>query len=322
MRRRLPLGWHLAVLVACAVVPMLVFAVVLVARVTTEERAREERTLLDVSRALAHALDREILLNVGMLELLAKSPHLAAGDLAAFHAEAQRVVHSRPAWTSVLLFAADGEQLVNTMIPWGAPLVRVNDPESLEIVIRTGRPAVGALVAGRASGQLAFPVRVPIVRDGRVVYVLTAAVRPQSLQPLLIDAIPPRGEWTRAFSDRRGVIAARSRDPERFVGQAGTPEFVRRSRSMPEAFYRDTTIDGADAYIAFSHAAFSGWTAGVAFPVALIDGPVRRSMALMVGSGLVMVGVTAAAAYVAGRRIARPIRAATEAAHALARGES
>jgi len=37
--RRLPLGWHLAVLVACAIIPVLLFSAFLVARVSTQDRA-------------------------------------------------------------------------------------------------------------------------------------------------------------------------------------------------------------------------------------------------------------------------------------------
>jgi len=64
-RRRLALGSHLAALVACAVIPMLVFSTALVLRLSAEERRQVERSMLDVSRALAAALDRELLVTVG-----------------------------------------------------------------------------------------------------------------------------------------------------------------------------------------------------------------------------------------------------------------
>jgi signal transduction histidine kinase len=311
---------HLALLVACAVIPILVFSTALVMRLAAEERRQVESDMLDISRTLAAALDREILVTVGVLELLAQSPNLATGNLAAFHAEASRAVASRPAWQNVLLFAPDGQQLVNTNVPWGAPLARVNDPASLAEVVRTARPVVGNLVVGQVRGRLAFPVRVPIVRDKRVVMVLTAAVRPDSLQDLLVRAFPPRGEWTRGFNDRNGTLAARSRDPERFVGKPGSPGFVQRMKAVPEDFYRDTTIDGADVYIVFSRAPFSRWTAGMAFPASMVDAPLRRSLSLTLGLGLVLTTLTGAAAYLVGRRIAQAIHAATEAAQALTRG--
>jgi signal transduction histidine kinase/CheY-like chemotaxis protein len=300
---------------------MLVFCTVLVVRLSAQERKQVERGMLDVCRTLAAALDRELLVTVGVLELLAQSSNLASGDLAAFHAEASRVVASRPGWTGVLLIAPDGTQLMNTIQPWGSPLGRINEPDSLAEVVRTAKPVVGSLVPGRITGQLAFPVRVPIVRGGSVTAVLTAAVRPDSLQDLLLTVFPVRDEWTRAFNDPVGTIAARSRDPERFVGTPGSSRFVQRITTVPEEFYRDTTVDGADVYVAFSRAPFSRWTAGMAFPASVVDGPLRRSLAITLGFGLALVALTGAGAYVVGRRIARPIRAATEAAQALTRGE-
>jgi signal transduction histidine kinase len=262
-----------------------------------------------------------MLVTVGMLEMLAQSPSLSAGDLETFHTEASRVVARHPAWHSVLLFRPDGQQLVNTTHPWGTALVRVNEPASFAEVVAARRPVVGNLARGQVTGQLAFPVRVPVMRGKQVIGVLTAAVRPSSLQALLLEAAVPRGEWTRAFTDRSGRIAARTRDPERFVGELGAPEFVERRAARSEDLYRDRTIDGADVYVAFSRAAFSGWTAAVAFPIALIDAPVRRSLAITTGVGLVLTAVTGTGAYLVGRRIARPIREATVAAQALARGE-
>ena len=69
--------------------PVLLFSAFLAMRVSTEERARVERDMVDVNRALAAALDRELLVTVGVLELLAQSAHLTANDLPAFYAEAR-----------------------------------------------------------------------------------------------------------------------------------------------------------------------------------------------------------------------------------------
>src|SRR5207302_1463271 len=173
---------------------------------------------------------------------------------------------------------------------------------------------------GRMTGELAFPVRVPIMRGGAVVYILTVAVRPHALQDLLTRTFPPEGEWTRAFNDPQGMIVARTREPERFVGQAGSPEFMRRRTAIDEGFFRDRTVDASEVYVAFSRAPFSHWTAGVAIPVTAIDAPLRRSLTVTIGTGLFLMALAGGIAYVIGRRIARPIRAATEAAQALTRG--
>jgi signal transduction histidine kinase len=80
-------------------------------------------------------------------------------------------------------------------------------------------------------------------------------------------------------------------------------------------------VDDTNSYVAFSRAPFSRWVAAMAYPVDLVESPLRRSLAYTIGAGLALTGLTAAAAYAVGRRIARPIRAATGAAQALAHGE-
>ena len=301
--------------------PVLLFSAILVVRVASEERTRVERDMVDLNRALAAALDRELLVSVGVLELLAQSSTLAANDLAAFHAEASQAVATRSGWLSVIVLSPDGRQLLNTSHPFGAPLPRVDEPESLAELVRTRKPVVGSMMTGQKTGQLAFPVRVPVVRGGRVTAIVTAAVRPDSLQDLLVRTVPPRGEWARAFNDRHGTIVARSREPERFVGRSATSQFVARVATTHEAVYRDVTVDGADVYVVFSRAPFSGWTAAMAMPAALVDGPLRNSIAWTLVSGIALTALTGTAAYLVGRRIAQPIREATLAAQALTRGE-
>ena len=321
--RRRPLGWYLALLAACAVLPVLIFATLLVVRLSTQERAQVERGMLDVSRALAAALDRELLVTVGILELLAQSPSLAADDLDGFHAEASRIVASRPGWHAIVLLTPDGQQVVNTRFPRGPTRARVNDPESLAELVLEPRPVVGSLVRGSVGGQLAVPVRVPVIRDGALVYVLTATVPPEPLQDLLVRSVPPRArEWAKSFRDRHGTVVARSRAPERFVGAVPAPAVAERLRAgLSEEFYRDPATEGADVYVATTRAPFSRWTAGIAVPVGAIDGPLRRSLAVTLGTGLALVALTGAGAYLVGRRIAQRIRTATDAAQTLTRGE-
>lgn len=74
-----------------------------------------------------------------------------------------------------------------------------------------------------------------------------------------------------------GVLVARSREPERYVGQKGTPAFLARYSEMPEGVYRDRPLDGTQVYGAYSAAATSRWIAGVAVPVAVVEAGFRQS---------------------------------------------
>ena len=64
-------------------------------------------------------------------------------------------------------------------MPAGLTAVAATDRESFDTVVERRTPTVGNLLQGQ-DGWL-FPVRVPVVRDGRAKYVLTAVLTPATL---------------------------------------------------------------------------------------------------------------------------------------------
>jgi signal transduction histidine kinase len=272
------------------------------------------------ARTLAEAVEHEVSGTIRTLQALAESERLDRGDLEAFHAEARRAARAQPTWLTVLLLSPDGRQLVNSSRPYGERLSSVNEPESLRQVVETGSPAVGDLALGQMR-KWAFPVRVPVKREGELRYVLTAVITPEALADIIKDHSFPEEEWTRTVVDGRGVVVARTREPERFVGQKGTPAFLRRISEANEGVFRNTTLDNAEVYLAFSRTGRSRWTSAVAVPVEFIERPARRAMWLVVGTGLLLLMVSCVGALVLSWRISRGISLAAAAAGALAKGE-
>jgi len=64
-------------------------------------------------------------------------------------------------------------------------------------------------------------VGVPVLRDDKVIFVLTMALDPAHLSALLRDQNIP-SEWTAGIFDRKGIIVARNRDIDRFLGHPAT----------------------------------------------------------------------------------------------------
>lgn len=299
--------------------PIVLFTTVVLVRLSAYERAAVERELLETTTGLATDLDRTVRGTIATLAAMAQSRALDRDDLEAFYAEAQRIVPTQPHWRAVILVSPTGRQVLNTVRPPGGELPMVNETESFRRALETGRPTVGDLVRGRLNGVWAFPVRVPVIRDGELTYVLTALVTAEAFISVIGD--PRREEWTRALTDRAGVIGARTRNPERYVGQAATPTFVSRVAADTHGIVRETTVDGADVYVAFARAPLSGWTASIAVPVHVVDGPPRRQLAAIGGLGIAVLSVSAGGAFLFARRMARRIADAAAAAEAIAHGE-
>ncbi len=291
----------------------------MVLRVARDERSAVERRLSMSARSLAEALDREMAATTRALEALGASAALRRDDLLEFRDEMIRADERQPRWTAVALFAPDGARLVDTR---GAahPSPRTLDPESLARAAETGRPAVSNLVR-RPDGSFAFGVRMPVRRDGEVAWVLTAITSSDAAADLVAPRDGDEGIWTRTIVDRAGTVVARSRAPERFVGRPGTAPFLARTGANHDGVYRDVTLDGTAAYVAFSHAALSGWTTAIVVPDAVLDGPFRRSLLASAAFALALVVVGTGAAAFASRRFAQALRSAESGAAALARGE-
>jgi signal transduction histidine kinase/CheY-like chemotaxis protein len=315
----LPVWFHLALLVVVTLVPVLAFSAGLVVRFAGQERAAVERGLIETARALATALDGELLSHVSALNTMASSERLERDDLRGFHLDAVRSIPGKPAWLSILLLAPEGRQTVNTRFSFGSRLPRIQDPDSVQTVLRTGRPVVGNIFRG-TSGTLAFAVRVPVFRASELRYVLTAVVKPgeiaslRSWQNVSSDAVA-------AFVDRNGTIVARSRQDERYVGERATPDFLAQIRQGDEGRYRAVTVDGDPVRGAFARSRLSGWVVAIAVPARVVESPVWHSLLALggVGGGVLLVSV--GAALVLGRRIARRVKSASAAAQALAHGE-
>ncbi len=311
---------HLVGLVLAVLLPLVGFSAIVVVLFGQHERAAIERGLLDTARALSVAVDKELEASIARLEVLAGSRQLDSGDLAAVHETAGRVRAQNPDWYTIALFDATGAQLLDLQSPLGAPLPSVSDREHFRQVVATGRPAISNLIDAGVGQRRAVVVAVPVVRDGRLRYVLTAGIDLASLTNLLVRQQRIPADWTGAILDRNGLIIARNRAPAQWVGQPATADLQAASRARAEGAYLATTKEGTPVYAGFSRAPLSGWTVALGVPAAAVEGPLRRSLWMLgaVGVGLLVVAVGFASLL--GRRIARAIAGLAAAAQRLGHG--
>ncbi len=315
------LRWYLMLLMAGTLLPVVLFAGAIVYRLSYQEQAAAERRILREARNLAATVDREFSNTTRTLQALAASDQLVEGDLEGFYGDARRVEETQATWMTVILLSPDGQQLLNTRQPLGVPLPSVNEPASLTHLVATQRPVVGDLSRGNAGKNYAFPIRVPVIQDGVLRYALTAVITPQAMATVVEEQQPVEGEWTRTILDGQGVVVTRTLNPQQFVGQRGTPSFLRRIEAASEGVYQDLSLEGMEVYVAFSRISNTPWTAAVTIPIQDIQGPARQAMGLVIGSGMALLLISGLGAYWLSRPISRSFTAAALAAEALANNE-
>ncbi|MGH7278989.1 MAG: cache domain-containing protein, partial [Candidatus Rokuibacteriota bacterium] len=248
---------HLVTLVLAAAVPVVIFSIIMVVLFARQERDAMARGLSETARALVVALDRDLTMAISSLEALAASEHLDTPDLAAFHRHAHRVLPTQQAWESVFLAEPSGRLLVNTLRPLDAPLHSAADHAYFKDVLATRRPVISDLREGRVAGAPMITIAVPVMREGRLRYVVGAGFSLRALAAIFAQQNLP-ADWTGAILDRDRVILARSRAPEPFIGQPATPVLAQRSRESTEGVFEDSTKDGIATYGVFSRSPLSG----------------------------------------------------------------
>jgi len=162
------------ILIAPAVMGLAALAV----GVYQHEREQLSQATLSTARALTAAFDRDLAGIMTAAQVLAQSPFLAADDFASFHSEAKRLVPLVHGF-AIRLVDATGQQIVNTLRPYGEPLPARGDRQNEIKVFETGQPSFSDLFTGAISKTLAVNVDVPVYRDNRVKYALgIACTRP------------------------------------------------------------------------------------------------------------------------------------------------
>ncbi len=320
LRTPLSLRTHLLLVVLAAMVPLLVFFVVSVALIARDERATFQRGATERTLALVTAIDTELRRASAALEVLGASADLDAGDLAAFRVDAERVLARRPEWVTLNLRRPDGRPLLDLLRPTavvvdGEPEPRL-DRKSFETAVHSARPTIGAL--GSVGERPVFPVRVPVLRDGSVQYVLTARVRARAIDALLASQGLP-ADWVGVVLDANQTIVARTVDPG-LVGRSASDSLRAALAESDSGWFQGATIEGWPVYAPFHRSAFSGWTVAMGIPTSAVDASLRRAVGYQLALGVAMLALAAGLAWVLSRRSARSIEGLTAMAGELGLG--
>ncbi len=294
---------NLFVLALGTLLPVVLFAAGLAVVQARQERQAFERSMHDRVVAITSAIDAELRTTVAALRTLAESQVLADGELERFHGLALRVKNSHRDWVTVTLTGADGLQQVNATRPFGAEPLRVDEVASFEAVLRTLQPAIGNLSSGPLGLRQAFPVRVPILREGRLAYVLTAVVDPAAIARILREQGMPE-DWVASVVDLRLLQVARLHQGQVQVGVTVAPAFrAALTSGTADGAYRGATLEGTPSYVTWRRSAFSGWSVGIGVPAKSVEASAWRLLFI----GLLGVGVSLALALMLARLLARRI---------------
>jgi hypothetical protein len=231
------------------------------------------------------------------------------GDYEAFQRQASEFIRT---WApvgsdgyAVVLRDLDGQQLINTRLPWGTPLPKIAR-ESDRFVVATKRPQVQDLFWSVSADRQLIAVRVPVFKDGETTHVLSLALEPRQIAELLRTQ-PLPATWNRTVFDKNERAVARWPAYERFVGTLAT-ENLRRNAVGNEGTLVSTNFEGVPVLVAYARSELSGWRTIVSIPLSVIQAPERQWRMIVAILCTVAFVLLISLAFLFGRRIARPIR--------------
>jgi signal transduction histidine kinase/CheY-like chemotaxis protein len=282
-----------------------------------QKRAASEH-LSELTRGVAAVVDRELARMETTLTTLALSPTLRQGDLRAFYDYAKAAAPGPE--RTIVLIDLEGQQRINTRVPFGSQLPRSKAFAELRAKARPDENLVSDLYFAPIGKQYSFALQVPVFDGGKVVAYLAMGSHAEVLQKALEDQRLP-SRWNAAVVDRKGRVVARRIKPQEFVGKPATDDLLAHIRAAREGVFETTRLDGVETFTAFAAISGTGWTFVVSMPKSDVDAQIIAALNLTVLITAILLVLSIFAATYVGMTISRPIRHLVSLAAAVGRGE-
>ena len=321
-RRSLPsIRAKLVTLVLACALPILIGYIVFARDADQRERVHVAEDAEMIARALAAAVDRDLANGETAARTLANQANLARGDLAAFHTAARRLLRPEFPAYAVAVSAPDGKVLLDTRHALGSVLPPRGNEADIRAVFANGDAVTSGLHRGDATQPWVISISVPVWREGKVAYAVTVELRPRRFQELLANQNLPARWSAIVFDNNRRLVAYRGHAPHG-IGDRMHPELIKAVARRPVGIVELTAHGPQAMYSAYARTLGHDWAVAIGFPRHAAREILGPDPATTLAWIAVMLAVSLGLAWRIGDSIARSVRALTEPAAALGRGEA
>lgn len=312
-----PIGAYLVALAAGVALPLLVFVGYLMMELEANEREILAGETAEDAQLIARSIDRELQDMATTLRLLVTSPELEAGDLRAFHNRTQNSLRSNSLY--ILVVNADGQQRLNTRVPFDAPLGKVSNMPALQSALNSGVTEVSNVFFGATSGKHVFNITMPLPRE--ISYSGAAMIMTQNaedLQKLISTEGLPAG-WSVAVVDGAGQVVT-SLGAHALTSGTAFPSDTLKLMTGFKGTIED--MDGRRRQM-YGYAQITGWTwkAVVWGPIDAAQASILTTWRQLIAGGAIFLAVAMLIAWLVGRQLRIPIRQIAQMAERIGKGE-
>lgn len=312
-------SWLLA-LAILASLPLFLVAAYSIYEVGQAQREAITAELVQRTESTANAVNQRLGTALGALNSLATSDAALRGDLPALYEHARRVVALSPGASAISLVSPDERMVFLTLRPFGTANLPVSDLEAARRVFETGKPVVSGPFKAPVSDRIVTTLAVPVFRGEKVAYCMRMVLLTDALNDLLAAQRLP-ADWTAGIVDRNGLLLARSRSPERYVGKAAAPDLQAAIRAGNHDVFDSVTQDGIPVKTAIVSVPSWDWSVVVGVPAAALNASSNKALTRLIVFGVVIALMGALAVAWLSAFISRHIAEVASASAALHRGE-
>nr|WP_229265210.1 response regulator [Duganella sp. 1224] len=301
---------------ACALPTVIGFGA-LVGQFYSRERDTLKNDTQQAARAVAAAIDRDLVQSEGAASALASSPSLRNGDLDALRLQAGALLSPQFPASQFILSNSGGDVALNVGAALPDTLNAVNNARRLAPLFGHGRPQMSVVVV---AGSALLALDVPVFIDSHVAYAMTALLKPDRLARTLKDE-HIGADQAMTLYDADGNVMAQAGGPRLLLGHAAAPTLREHLRRAPEALLDTEDAEATPVYLGLSRAPVSGAVVGIATPQARAYHELLRAVAPIAATMIVVLAAGFSLAWAVGGRIARSVRQLVAPAQALAGGQ-
>jgi two-component sensor histidine kinase len=312
-----PIGAYLVALAAGLALPLLIFVGYLMIQLEANEREILAGETAEDAQLIARSIDRELQDMATTLRLLVTSPELEAGDLRAFHNRTQNSLRSDSLY--ILVVNADGQQRLNTRVPFDTPLGKISSMQALQSAVNSGVTEVSNVFFGATSGKHVFNVTMPLPKE--ISHSGAAMIMTQNaedLQTLISTEGLPAG-WSVAVVDGAGKVVT-SLGARALASGTAFPSDMLKLMTGFKGTIED--VDGNRRQM-YGYAQITGWTwkAVVWGPIDAAQASILTTWRQLIAGGAIFLAVGMLIAWLVGRQLRIPIRQIAEMAERIGKGE-
>jgi diguanylate cyclase (GGDEF)-like protein/PAS domain S-box-containing protein len=306
VRRNPTLYGYLVALCLGLAVPLIAISGSTTYLYATSERDQLQRVAHEASREVLLGIEREVGAHVAALKSLSHATSLDTSDLSDFYMHALTLAAAKGQGTHVVLRdAVTGRQLINTRVPWGTMLATW-PLQDVERALKRGERAfaVTGLQSSPVTGELLALVTVPVMAGDEVVSLLSSTLPLERLSSLVTSRALPDAYWL-SIVDQTGMIVARSREVDQFVGKRRLPGFD--DLRTDHGTWNGVNPAGVPVFGVFRRSTEVGYLIAVGVAQSALSAPLRHSLLIIGLAAALLAAFGASAAVVISRGLARRV---------------